>query len=324
MKTLLLIIPIIAVACRAVAADLTWNTGSGAWDVGVSANWAPGPTTFANGDGVLFTNRGADATVTVTAGGVLPGQVAVSNNANTYTFSGGAISSVGALVKSGAGHLTLGTDNTGLTGGLFIRGGGVTRFNANTALGPVGSVRVDLNSSVDIGFNNFGGSSAAGDLARISAMSSGTVALAGASYASAIDLTGYRPTLRLAGSFWGISGGNTLSGALTPQSDTYRFGPGGGGIALATAFADGLAPRGIMANGQGLTRANCNTTTYSLTKTNTYSGITRIRDAYLRLAGPTADVPAWQIALSIALLAGAAWLAVLVAARGFRSGLLLY
>jgi ABC-2 type transport system permease protein len=44
----------------------------------------------------------------------------------------------------------------------------------------------------------------------------------------------------------------------------------------------------------------------------------------LRMAIPTSSVPAWQIALSIALLAVAAWLAVRAAARVFRIGLLLY
>ena len=44
----------------------------------------------------------------------------------------------------------------------------------------------------------------------------------------------------------------------------------------------------------------------------------------LRLAIPSSSVPAWQIALSIALLAAAAWLAVRAAARVFRIGLLLY
>jgi ABC-2 type transport system permease protein len=44
----------------------------------------------------------------------------------------------------------------------------------------------------------------------------------------------------------------------------------------------------------------------------------------LRLSAPSSAVPAWQIALSIALLAGAAWLALFVSARLFRIGLLMY
>jgi ABC-2 type transport system permease protein len=44
----------------------------------------------------------------------------------------------------------------------------------------------------------------------------------------------------------------------------------------------------------------------------------------LRLASPSGNVPAWQLALSIALLAGAAVLAVIASARIFRIGMLLY
>ena len=44
----------------------------------------------------------------------------------------------------------------------------------------------------------------------------------------------------------------------------------------------------------------------------------------LRLSAPSSAVPAWQIALSIALLAGAGWLAIIVSSRLFRIGLLMY
>ena len=44
----------------------------------------------------------------------------------------------------------------------------------------------------------------------------------------------------------------------------------------------------------------------------------------LRLSAPSAAVPAWQIALSIGLLAGAVWLVLIGSARVFRIGLLMY
>ena len=44
----------------------------------------------------------------------------------------------------------------------------------------------------------------------------------------------------------------------------------------------------------------------------------------LRLTGPSSAVPPWQVATSLTLLAGAATLALLVAARVFRVGLLMY
>jgi ABC-2 type transport system permease protein len=44
----------------------------------------------------------------------------------------------------------------------------------------------------------------------------------------------------------------------------------------------------------------------------------------LRLAAPSSAVPAWQIALSLALLAGSGWLAITLAAKVFRVGLLMH
>ena len=44
----------------------------------------------------------------------------------------------------------------------------------------------------------------------------------------------------------------------------------------------------------------------------------------LRLAAPTGSVPIWQIVLSMGLLAGAGWLAIFVAGRIFRLGLLMH
>jgi ABC-2 type transport system permease protein len=44
----------------------------------------------------------------------------------------------------------------------------------------------------------------------------------------------------------------------------------------------------------------------------------------LRLTAPSSSVPSWQVAASLVLLAGAAWLALFGAARIFRIGLLMY
>jgi ABC-2 type transport system permease protein len=44
----------------------------------------------------------------------------------------------------------------------------------------------------------------------------------------------------------------------------------------------------------------------------------------LRLAAPGSSVPPWQIAVSILLLAGSAWLVLLLSARLFRIGMLMY
>ena len=44
----------------------------------------------------------------------------------------------------------------------------------------------------------------------------------------------------------------------------------------------------------------------------------------LRMAAPSSAVPPWQIALSLALLAGSGWLAIVLAAKIFRVGLLMH
>jgi ABC-2 type transport system permease protein len=44
----------------------------------------------------------------------------------------------------------------------------------------------------------------------------------------------------------------------------------------------------------------------------------------LRLAVPNSQVPPWQVAVSLALLAGTAWITLQFSARVFRIGMLLY
>jgi ABC-2 type transport system permease protein len=44
----------------------------------------------------------------------------------------------------------------------------------------------------------------------------------------------------------------------------------------------------------------------------------------MRMTAPSSVVPAWQIALSLALLAGASILTLIASARVFRIGLLMY
>jgi autotransporter-associated beta strand protein len=94
---------------------LTWNPTGGtpsAWNTTDPDNWLSGvtPSAFSPGDAVLFTNTGA-GTVIIDAAGVLPAAVNVDSD-NFHFFSGGAISSNGALTKEGIGTLTLQNANT--------------------------------------------------------------------------------------------------------------------------------------------------------------------------------------------------------------------
>ena len=101
--------------------SLFWNTADGIWDIGVTPNWTGDATLFANGNAVYFTNS-AGGTITVDAGGVLPGSTTVSNTAGTYTITGGPIGGTNALTKTGASTLVLSGMNT-YTGGTTVANG---------------------------------------------------------------------------------------------------------------------------------------------------------------------------------------------------------
>ncbi len=271
--------------------SLIWDnaSGNGAWDAS-SLNWhkpneANGTVFFLDGDSVSFGDTGVGA-VTVTAGGVQPSAIAVGHVSGTYSLAGGAIGGGGALTKSGAGTLTLSTDNTGLTGGIAISGSGITRFNAAVALGPVGGVTVAAGSSADINFAGFGGSLTSGDLACINPASQGTLVFNQAPATSAaLDLTGFSPRLRLGGSFFDVNGGARFNGAITPAANGYAFGGGGGMLAIATALADGAAACDVSLDASSLARPNCNSSVIALREANSYRGVTRVANGYLRIAG---------------------------------------
>lgn len=129
---------------------IAWNTGSGVWDVGITANWldALGVATAYQqlgplGDNVVFNdNAPGPSPITVTLNtNVTPSSVGVNNVNNTYVIAGdGSIGGIGALTKSGSGTLTLATTNT-FGGGINLDGGTVI-FDT---LGNLGSGAITFN-----------------------------------------------------------------------------------------------------------------------------------------------------------------------------------
>jgi autotransporter-associated beta strand protein len=99
----------------------TWNTTSGTWNAGVTPNFAEGDQLFYNGDRVVFGGVATSSTVTI-AGTLQPGSVTVSNTANAYSFTGGAIGGTTSLVKANAGVLRIGSVQS-YTGGTTLDGG---------------------------------------------------------------------------------------------------------------------------------------------------------------------------------------------------------
>jgi len=104
-------------------ADLTWvGSVNGDWDEG-TANWQGGAH-FNSGDGVRFDDSAQITSVNLTTN-LTPGSLTVSNVSRSYTFSGpGSLIGGSALVKQGAGTLTLANSGTNtFSGGLAVSGG---------------------------------------------------------------------------------------------------------------------------------------------------------------------------------------------------------
>lgn len=115
----------------AQASDVTWDaSGDSSWtEPADTTSWSGG--TYNSDDTAQFLGSGA-GTVTIQAGGVMPGAVIVNSSAN-YTFTGGSIGGTGILTKAGTGKLTLSASNS-YSGGMVISNGNVT-IGADNNLG---------------------------------------------------------------------------------------------------------------------------------------------------------------------------------------------
>jgi autotransporter-associated beta strand protein len=130
--------------------------------------------------------------VTITTIGVMPGSTTITNNASTpYTFTGGAITGSGALLKQGTGTVTFQNVNT-YTGATTVAGG-----TFNIASG--GSI------------SNTGGIYLTGSGASLNVQTGGQITGGGQTYVTS-------GTLSVNGSASGVitvSGGGTLHGTGT-------------------------------------------------------------------------------------------------------------
>lgn len=112
----------IELSVTTAVAPLVWNGNSGAWDVGVTANWTGLRSTYAEGDLVLFddTTSGAGPLTVTLLATVNPNNVVFDNAIKDYTVSGsGVLAGEAGIFKKGAAALTLTQANTA-TGGLVI------------------------------------------------------------------------------------------------------------------------------------------------------------------------------------------------------------
>lgn len=139
------------------AANLVW-VGDGSandWDLS-TPNWLNGGTQdqFYNNDLVIFNDSSTNTTVTI-ATTVQPGLVTVSNNLDSYTFTGGggAISGAGQLVKEGTNTLLMqesGGDT--FSGGILVSNGTLILDNDFATIS--GGLTIASGATAQIGLND--------------------------------------------------------------------------------------------------------------------------------------------------------------------------
>ena len=124
---------------RASAQSVTWLGGNGTWGQPDPVNWT---ATYGSGSTAIFSGS-ATGLVTITAGGVTPGQTNVTGG--SYTFSGGPLGGLGGIAKSGAGTLTL-TGSNSYSGTTSIAAG-VLNIQHAFALGSTAAGTIVSNSA---------------------------------------------------------------------------------------------------------------------------------------------------------------------------------
>ena len=102
----------------------------GNWDIGLTTNWiniGTGlPTTFSQGNLVLFDDNALGTPIVNLVATVNPGSVTINNSSVSYAFVGtGKISGSTGLTKQGAGTLAIvNTGGNNFTGPVIVTGGG--------------------------------------------------------------------------------------------------------------------------------------------------------------------------------------------------------
>jgi len=131
-----------------VPAQLVW-TGNvdNTWDT-TTTNWLNGgmATPYVDGSNVVFNDSSLQTTVNIT-GSVSPASIIVTNNANTYMFTNGAISGNGWLRKEGAGALVLAASNS-FSGGITfntVQSSNIVPLLVSRAVGALGTGPVIIN-----------------------------------------------------------------------------------------------------------------------------------------------------------------------------------
>lgn len=275
----------------------TWNTTSGTWDVGATGNWVEGDQKFFPGDSVVFGDIASDATVTL-SGALAPNGVTVQNSANTYTFTGSAITGSTSLTKSNAGTLTISSQQT-YTGGTTVNGG---TLRLTTSTGGTGTIRGTLNinsgATVEIGGTDVLGYSTGSDAVRTINMNGGTLVQTqnrNETNTAVINMAGGSTIAATGGAnalfdmFGGTAAINSSGDVTNNISSPIRFRQNGSIFNVADGAQDvdllvsGVVSRGVAGEGDGALIKN-GAGTMRLTASNTFSGNLTINGGVLELS----------------------------------------
>jgi len=97
---------LVAVVDTNAPAQVVWDgTVNGQWDT-TTANWKDGGQ-FVNGAPVVFDDTASGTASITVVGLVAPGEVLVTNQAKTYSFSGGSIVGTSPMTKQGTGTMIM-------------------------------------------------------------------------------------------------------------------------------------------------------------------------------------------------------------------------
>ena len=280
----------------------------GVWDIGVSQNWATTaapmtPSTYTDGDNVLFTDTNSLNSSTLSSPQVItvssavnPQTVVFSNNAVAYSVGGAAITGTGSLTVNGGGSVTLtGSANT-YSGGTFITNGTLTLTTSSNPTsgtvtsGPVGTGTVALGAAGGNAATLYlGATGSSGNLTLANAItvvsgSSGLITIGGQNTTGTNTYSG-NITLNQSATVSEVAGtSNTLAftGNIAPgASSTLTFAPGAGATITAGTgvIGGGTGTLAVTQNGAGIT---------ILSGANTYGGATTVTTGTLRVAGSLA------------------------------------
>jgi fibronectin-binding autotransporter adhesin len=270
--------------------QLVWTgSSSNVWDAS-SSNWTGDGTTFTNGvSEVTFDASSAVQNVVVTGSGVQPRSLTVvTDTAQSYTFSGGAITSSGYFLQQGSGSVTF-SNQASFAGPATIGGGTLIVADAFSVDGQalfVGGSTVAIGASGSLTVGSLAGSA--------NVVDQGSLIVGGDDTSTTYsgNLSGSGRLTKIGAGTLVLSGAADLSGGVTIAAGKLQIGAGGATGSLAANVVNNgalvfsrsgnLAYGGTISGAGGVT---INGGTITFTNNHTYRGGTTVAQGTLVVAG---------------------------------------